>query len=142
MLGAAAARLGAGGPAEPLRGLGEQLLGRLAGDRVRVELGRRRAMVPEPRAAHQRLDVAGRDVHERDVGFGRDGVDAVLPPALDDPHDRAHQTTCRANHRLAVAASRIAGTVLSPSTVNARMSVGSSCACITRRHSSVASEPT
>ena len=103
---------------------------------------RRRAVVPEARAAHQRLHVAGRDMDERDVGIGGDGVDAILPPALDDPHDRAHQTTCRANHRPAVAATRIAGTLLSPSTVNARMSVGSSCACITRRHSSVASEPT
>src|SRR4051794_22551832 len=145
----AAAALQRLGPApEPLRGVGQQRLGGLAGDHGRRRPRRRAVVAPEQPAGRpggERLDVAGGDDQQRDLSVGRHDrgrrVDARLPRGLGYPHDRAHQSTRRANHNPIVEARSTSGTVIAPSRVYSPSSAGSSWACRTRRHSSVASEP-
>ena len=127
----------------------EQRLRFLGGDRTqrRPRRGRRTA-AQQPRGATRRnvLDVGWRHVQERDLGVvGQKLASAVyarLPGALGYPDDRSHHKTCRANHNPSVEATRINGTVRTPSRVNSPMSVSSSWAWTIRRHSSVASDPT
>ena len=108
-LDAPAARLERGVAPEALARVGEQRLRGLVGD-ARAAARRRRAAAgrrpSSPRRAPPatRLDVAGRDVQQRDLGVGgqqRGGLgDRGLPRVLDDPDQRAHQvSTCAPNHR-------------------------------------------
>jgi len=119
-------------PQPRLGGL-EQRLCFPGGDRSqRRPRRRRRTAAQEPRGATRRhvLDVGWRHVQERDLGVaGHELTGAVytlLPGALSYPDDRSHQMTCRANHNASVEATRINGTVRTPSRVNSPMSVSSS----------------
>jgi hypothetical protein len=122
-----------GGAAESrLRGL-QQRLRFLGGDRSQRGAGWRRRTAPQQsRGAARRnvLDIGWGHVQERELGiFGHQltgPIDTCLPSALRYPDDRSHHTTCRANHKPAVEATRINGTVRTPSRVNSPMSVSSS----------------
>lgn len=79
-------------------------------------------MPPEPaarRVVDEMLGIGGGDVEQRDLGVGRQRrsgmVDAPLPRGFRDPDDRAHQMTCKANHKPTVDATSEAGTVSAPS---------------------------
>src|SRR4051812_39509579 len=135
--------------AEPLARVFEQRLRGLVGDlpQLRPRL-RRRAAAEQPGtpAGGDLLGIARRRDEQRHLGVvGHEGgrlVDARLPAPLGDPDDRSHHTTRKANHRASVQAASAGGTVSAPSLRNSPRSVDSSWAWRTRRHSSVASEPT
>ena len=102
---------------------------------------------PRRAAAGDGFGLGARNVQQRDLGVAgqqRVGLgDGGLPGVLDDPDERAHiGQTCRANHSSTVAATRPAGTVSAPRRRNSPSSTSVSSARRTRRHSSVASEPT
>src|SRR3954452_11362571 len=135
--------------AEALARVVQPRLRRLVGDlpELRPRL-RRRAAAEQPGApaGGDLLGIARRrdeQCHLGVVGHERGRlVDARLPAPLGDPDDRSHHTTREANHRASVQAASAGGTVSAPSLRNSPRSVDSSWACTTRRHSSVASEPT
>src|SRR3954452_24934035 len=135
--------------AEALARVVQPRLRRLVGDlpELRPRL-RRRAAPDQPGtpAGGALLGIARRREEQRHRGaVGPEGgpiVDARLPAPLGDPADRSHHTTRKANHRASVQAASAGGTVSGASLRNSPRSVDSSGAWTTRRHSSVASEPT
>ena len=119
----------------------------------RAAAARRRVVARTPeqplaRARRERLDVLGRDVQQRDLGVGgQEGGglgDRRLPGVLDDPDERAHAqiSTCALHHRSTSPPRGPRGTVSAPRRTNSPSSTLWSSTCRTRRHSSVASEPT
>ena len=101
---------------------------------------------PRRAASGELLDILRGHVEKGDLsvrGEERHGlINTRFPAAFRYPHDRAHHTSCKANHSATVEVTNASGTVRSPRRVNSAMSVSWSCACTIRRHSSVASDPT
>jgi hypothetical protein len=99
-------------------------------------------------------DLARGDVQQGDRSVGGQqragGIHAALPGALDQPDQHAHRlgghgrhgNARSTTHSAAVAAPSAAGTVSAPSRRNSETAGSASRSRSTRRHSSVASEPT
>ena len=119
--------------AQQVSGRVQQLPRLLVGDRAQAPLvGRRPAAAEEAGrpCGGELLDVARRDVQKGHLGLLghelRGMPDAGLPRSLGDPDDGAHHTTCRANHKQTVHATRAGPTVSAPSRTNSAMSTVSS----------------
>ena len=118
--------------------------------RAGVALGVAASEQRTERAVRRRGNLLAGHVQQHDVCLrGRErarGVDAGRPGALGDPDDHCHgrqpPIAASMSHSATTAATSAAGTVSTPRRANSPTAGSESCSRNTRRHNSVASEPT